>query len=161
MKKGIFILAGLFLLSFQGYGQSTGKNISSATEVIKVITQMFDGMRAGDSSLISEVFHPDITFASVFSDAEGVPQVRPGSGAAFLKAVGTPHEAQWDERISDLSVKIEDHLATAWMKYAFYLGGELHHCGVNAFTLVETSDGWKIFHIIDTRKTGDCAGYGE
>ena len=62
----------------------------------------------------------------------------------------------WDERIGDIDVRIDGGLATAWMPYAFYLGDRFSHCGVNAFHLTLTSEGWKILHITDTRRTTDC-----
>ena len=42
------------------------------------------------------------------------------------------------------------------MRYAFYLDGELHHCGVNAFQLVRTADGWAAFSIADTSREEGC-----
>ena len=147
-----------FLCLFAGYQVMAQEDETAA--VTKAVQQMFDGMRKGDSAMVSSVFHPKVSFASSFS-REGVADVRFSQPQAFLKAVGTPHDKVWDERISDLKITIDDNLAVAWMKYAFYLGGEFSHCGVNAFTLGKTSEGWKIIFVSDTRRRTGCEAYGK
>ena len=65
-------------------------------------------------------------------------------------------EEVWDERIWDAEVRVDGNLATAWMKYAFYAGDEFSHCGVDAFQLFKGVDGWKVFHVADTRRREGC-----
>jgi hypothetical protein len=43
-----------------------------------------------------------------------------------------------------------------WTKYAFYRGERLSHCGVDVFELVRRPDGWKIVHLADTQRRGNC-----
>ena len=74
----------------------------------------------------------------------------------FVQAVGTPHEEVWDERIWDVEVRVDGNLATVWTPYAFHLGDQLSHCGVDAFQLFKDTDGWKVFHIADTRRREGC-----
>ncbi len=62
----------------------------------------------------------------------------------------------WDERIWDLNIQVDDHLASAWMKYAFFRGSAFSHCGINHFLLAEEKDGWKVIHIADTRRKDNC-----
>lgn len=47
------------------------------------------------------------------------------------------------ERVWDPEVRIRGTIATVWAPYDFYVGGELSHCGFDAFQLVRTSEGWK------------------
>jgi hypothetical protein len=124
--------------------------------VMAAVEAMFDAMRAGDSAAMRAVLHPAATGASV-SVREGVPTLtREESLDGFVQAVGTPHEEVWDERIWDAEVRVDGNLATAWMNYAFYLGDEFSHCGVDAFQLFKGEDGWKVFHIADTRRREGC-----
>jgi hypothetical protein len=123
--------------------------------VMAVINRMFEGMRKGDSAMVRSTFHPSLTVASA-SFRNGTPVLSGGSADEFLKAVGTPHEQVWDERIWDPIVQVDDNLATAWTPYAFHLGDRLSHCGVNAFQLFKGSDGWKIIRITDTRRRDGC-----
>lgn len=146
-----FVLLAAMALPAQAAAQE-----SEETAVMAVIEAMFDAMRAGDSSAMRAVLHPTATGASA-SIREGVPTLtREESLDGFLQAVGTPHEEVWDERIWDAEVRVDGNLATAWMKYAFYLGEEFSHCGVDAFQLFKGDDGWKVFHIADTRRREGC-----
>ena len=124
-------------------------------EVRAILDQLFDGMRAGDSTAVRAAFHDNATIASSFS-REGTPMLQSGSIDAFVNAVGTPHEQVWDEKIWDVKIHVRDNLAVAWMDYAFFLGEQLSHCGVNSFQLVRTEAGWKTVHIIDTRQQEGC-----
>lgn len=125
-----------------------------------VIDQLFEGMRAGDSAMVRATFHPSLTTASVFINRDGEPQLRPGDPEKWINAVGTPHDKAWDERIWAPVVQIDGLLATAWTPYAFYLGDELSHCGVNAFQLYRGPEGWKVIRITDTRRREGCDEQG-
>ena len=35
-------------------------------------------------------------------------------------------------------------IATVWAPYDFWIDGKLSHCGIDAFDLIKTEDGWKI-----------------
>lgn len=125
-------------------------------DVMTVVNRLFDGMRTGDSALVRSTFHTTMTTASIFVNRQGEPVIRTGVPDEFVKAVGTPHDKKWDERIWDPVVHIDGRMATAWTPYAFYLGGDLSHCGVNAFQLFNDKDGWKIIRITDTRRREGC-----
>ncbi|HEY7471733.1 MAG TPA: nuclear transport factor 2 family protein [Gemmatimonadota bacterium] len=129
--------------------------------VMAVVTALFDAMRAGDSTALRATLHPGATAATA-SVRDGVPTLeRETSLDGFVQAVGTPHEGVWDERIRDAEVEVDGTLATAWMKYAFYVGENFSHCGVDAFQLFKSADGWKIFHIADTRRREGCETPGD
>lgn len=131
--------------------QSAGAQATAEQEVRAVVDRLFDGMRAGDSAVVRSVFHPQ---AGLFTTTirDGQPLLRSDSIAAFVRAVGTPHEQVWDERISNVEIRVDDPLATAWMDYRFHLGERFSHCGVNALQFFRTPEGWKIIQIIDTRR---------
>ena len=151
MRNTIFCL--LAVISLGGYAQST----SAETEVRAVVDQLFDSMREGDSAKARSLFHSSCQMYSSFPNKEGVPQVRGGNGyEGFVKAIGSPHDKVWDERISNVQISVDDHLANAWMDYQFYLGEKFSHCGVNNFVLANTEDGWKIMYLIDTRRKDNC-----
>ncbi len=120
------------------------------------IRQLFDGMRAGDSSMVRQAFYPGARLQSVFTGRDGAPQLSESSVDEFAAAVGAPHDEQWDERIWSYDIRIDGRLATAWTEYSFFLGSRLLHCGVNAFHLFKSEEGWKITHITDTRRRDGC-----
>ncbi|WP_185152800.1 hypothetical protein, partial [Fulvivirga aurantia] len=117
---------------------------------------LFDGMRAGDSAMVKETFTEDAQMFTATYDKSGKPMLQKGSLQNFLVAIGTPRDKVLDEPIYNTEIKIDDRLAQVWTDYAFYLGKDFHHCGVDAFQLFKTDEGWKIFHITDTRRTEGC-----
>jgi hypothetical protein len=128
---------------------------NAEAEVAASIRSLFDGMRTGDSTKVRAAFHPSARLMTT-AVREGNTMVRVDSIDAFVRFAGTPHDQTFDERISGLEIKIDGPLATAWMNYTFYLGGQLSHCGVNAFQLVRMPDGWKTIQIVDTRRREGC-----
>jgi hypothetical protein len=126
-------------------------------DVYNVIVRMFDGMRAGDSSMVHGVFSDDLRMYSNFVDKDGNLRTQEGSMQRFLEAVGTPHDEVWDEQIWNTEVWLELGVASVWTEYAFYRGDQFSHCGIDAFQLIKDEKGdWKILQIIDTRRTNDC-----
>jgi len=120
-----------------------------------VIDRLFDGMRAGDSTQVRSTFTPEATLYSNVLSPDGKAARRGGSIDNFVKAVGTPHDQVWDEKIWDVEIRVDDLMADAWVPYAFYLGSNLSHCGVNSFQFFKSEEGWKVTAITDTRSR-DC-----
>jgi hypothetical protein len=126
--------------------------------VREVITRLFKGMEKGDSALVHSTFTSQVTMATVSRDKNDNPVLhRESSLDGFLKAVGTPHPEAWNEEIWDVKVQIDGDFAQAWCDYAFYITHTFSHCGVDAFQLHKTKNGWKIFHLADTRRKSGCA----
>ena len=148
------ILAAFLMLLFAGYAAPASAQ-TPEEEVRATIDNLFDGMRAGDSTAVRATFHKNATLASSFT-REGAPMLQAGSVDAFVNAVGGPHDLVWNEKIWDVTIHVRDNLAMAWMDYAFFLGDQLSHCGVNSFQLVRTEEGWKTVHLIDTRQQEGC-----
>ena len=130
---------------------------SPEDDVRATIDKLFDGMRAGDSTMVRSVFHPSVSMATTFTHREtGDPTMRDGSADDFVTAVGTPHDQVWNERIWDVTIHVRDNLASAWMNYAFYQGSEFSHCGVNSFQFFRSAEGWKVIYLVDTRQRQGC-----
>lgn len=126
-------------------------------EIIEVVKTLFKGMEKGDSAMVSSSFAKEITMATTQRDKENNPQlVQESSMDGFLRAVGTPHPEIWYEEIWDVKVQTDLDFAQVWCSYAFYVGNKFSHCGVDAFHLHRGTNGWKIFHIADTRRSNDC-----
>ncbi|ALD20831.1 nuclear transport factor 2 family protein [Hymenobacter sp. DG25A] len=123
--------------------------------VKKTIATFFDGMRKGDSTLVRSTLAPGAIFHTI-ANRKGTTELRPENPSEFVKAVGTPHKEVWDERISFDKILIDANLASVWTPYEFYLGTTFSHCGYNSFQLVKLAEGWKIAHIIDTRRKEKC-----
>ncbi len=150
-----FIVLSFFLFPFFIQAQNIVSN--SEKEVIDVVKKMFDGMRQSDTIAVRAVFHKDARMQTSFIDRKtNKPRLSEGSLDGFLKALGAPHPEVWDEKIWSYETRIDGNLASVWTDFTFYLDDKMSHCGVNAFHLVNTSEGWKITQITDTRRWENC-----
>lgn len=122
-----------------------------------VIKTLFDGMYEGDSSKVHSMFTSGAEMATVMRDKAGNTVLRrEPSIEGFLKAVGTPRKEKMTEEFWDVKVQTDGDFAQAWCDYAFYIDHTFSHCGIDAFHLIRTKEGWKIFHLTDTRRKDGC-----
>jgi hypothetical protein len=122
-----------------------------------LIHKLFDGMREGDSAKVASVFGNEANMYSSYSNQQGEKVIKKGDLASFLAAIGTPHDQIWDEKIWNTKIVIDEGIAQVWTDYAFYVGTEFSHCGVDAFHLIKDAEkGWKIVHLMDTRRKENC-----
>ncbi len=121
------------------------------------ITELFDAMRASDSTRMKNVMHPTATL-STLSNQSGKVSVGTVPTSNFLSSIARMDKGLANEQIGHMDVRIDGNLAQAWVPYSFYLGDRFSHCGTNAFTLVKDQDEhWQILSIIDTRRKVNCA----
>jgi hypothetical protein len=150
----LLLVFGLILTAMNLRAQRS----SEEKEVKDVILKLFKGMELGDSAMVhSTFFAKTATTATVFLDKNNTPQIRRESSIqGFLDAVGKPHPEVWYEEIWNVKVQVDGELAQAWCDYAFYVDKNFSHCGVDAFQLFKGKDGWRIFHLADTRRKTEC-----
>jgi len=125
-------------------------------EIVQVVIEVFDGMRAGDSAAVKQHFYSQVSANTAFKTKEGKPELKIDDITNWFNAIGKPHDQVWDERIWDYQVEVDINLAAVWVRYAFYLDKEFHHCGVDAIQLAHDGVRWRIFHIADTRQVAGC-----
>jgi hypothetical protein len=136
--------------------ENSGSTIDEK-EVADVIKKLFKAMQFSDSAMARSAFTNTVTTATIFRDQQNkVVLKQENSIADFMKAIGTPHNGVWYEEIWDLEIRIDGDLAQTWCDYAFYIDNKFSHCGADAFHLSRTEDGWKIFHLSDTRRKAGC-----
>ena len=123
-----------------------------AAKVMEPITRLFDGMRAHDSTLVLSAFAPGARLVSKARDGA----LRYLAAEQFAHAVGTATGDPWDEPIYDPQVMIDGDVAVVWARYDFLRGTAWSHCGIDAFMLAKTAEGWKITQLADTRQTTGC-----
>ena len=123
--------------------------------ILAVITRLFDGMRRGDSAMVRSAFHPRASLTTAVV-RQGKATVTFDDVETFLRAVGTPHDSVWDERITNEVVHQDGTLAVVWTDYRFYVGDRFSHCGVDAFQLAKEDGEWKITALADTRRKQGC-----
>lgn len=154
--KNIMLLCLFSLLSFLSKAQEKPLFNEEKSAVYQVVVDLFDGMRAGDSAKVHHCYHPDVVKWTSYTNKKGEKVLKTGSLQKFLDAVGTPHDEVWDEKIRNTKINIDGNLAQVWTEYAFYLGDKFSHCGVDAFLMTKTEEGWKILSLADTRQRANC-----
>ena len=115
------------------------------------IQQIFDGMRTKDSAMVSARLAEGVVLHRA-GERDGVPALSASEAEGWLASIAQEREEILDEQIWDIEIEVDGRLATAWMKFAFFFGGEFSHCGVNAMMLFKDTDGWKIFALADTSR---------
>lgn len=147
MRKLVMLVTALLAGAGTAHAQDT------EDEVMQPIQSLFDAMRSGDSALARAAFHSQARLSRV-PNGDGELTVDDATFEAFISAIGREHDKVWDERIWDWEIKVDGNMATVWTKYAFYLGDEFSHCGVDAFQLVRAGGSWQILNLIDTMRRG-------
>lgn len=156
MKRISHFLTLALLANAFTYAANAATPPSDETDARQVVDKLFTGMRNGDSTAVRSVFTKTAALTSISRNAADSTVTHKGSVDGFVKAVGTPHKEQWDERIYDVKISIDGPMAVVWAPYKFYLGDKFSHCGVNVFNLIKTNAGWKINDITDTRRKDAC-----
>ncbi|MEZ4858764.1 MAG: nuclear transport factor 2 family protein [Flavobacteriaceae bacterium] len=148
----------LFTVLFVSISTFTfSQNSFSENDAKQLINTFFEGFHKGDTLLMKSVMVENLPNQTVFTNKEGKAQVVDGNISEFLKAIANrPADQVWEEKLLDYKVQIDGNLAHVWTPYEFWFNGSFSHCGANAFTLGKADDGWKILHLIDSRRREGC-----
>ena len=128
---------------------------SEDREVLAVIQQLFDGMRAKDTARMRATLHPQARMVSP-GMRDGVAVVNVDTPERWLASVAGATGGPLDERTRNPVVHVDGALASVWVDYNFFVGERFNHCGVDTFHLVRTATGWKIIDLADTRRREGC-----
>jgi len=149
----LFLLSICFLTATFSFSQTT----FSEADAKQVIDTFFEGFHKGDTLLMKSVMTNNIVLQTAFIDKEGKNKVVTDPVEGLLNAIANrPEDQIWDERLLDYQIAIDGNLAHVWTPYEFWYNGTFSHCGANSFTLARTGDGWKIIHLIDSRRKNNC-----
>ena len=147
----------LLLLCLISSTISFSQNSFSEADARGIIDTFFEGFHEGDTLKMKSVLASELFLQTAFATKEGENRLVTESVQELLKAIAIrPEDQKWDERLLDYNVQIDGNLAHVWTPYEFWFNDIFHHCGANAFTLVKTDDGWKIIHLIDSRRKSGC-----
>lgn len=121
---------------------------------LAAVEALFDAMHAKDTTAMRALFHPDARLMSAGTEG-GAPALRSVPIDDFIRAVGGAASSLLEE-LRDPEVRVDGALGSVWVGYDFYRDGEFSHCGVDAFHLFRSPEGWKIIQITDTRRREAC-----
>jgi hypothetical protein len=129
---------------------------SQEKQVMDVVFRLFEGMRLADTTILRSVFIEGAQLQTAAFDAEGNSKLRSQELSSFIASIAKAQPGMLNEPLWDYHVNIDNNFASVWAKYAFYYGNSFSHCGVDAFYLLQTKEGWKIFNLVDTRQKEGC-----
>jgi hypothetical protein len=122
-----------------------------------IIDTFFEGFHKGDTLLMKSVLAENVMLQSASANKDGKNILSESPMSEFLKSIGSrPSDQVWVEKLLGYNVQIDGNLAHVWTPYEFWFNGTFSHCGANAFTLAKFDDGWKIIHLIDSRRRESC-----
>lgn len=151
MQKAIYPIVFLFLSCSVLKAQS-----AEEAAVGEVINRLFMAMNKADSVMLKSVFAADAGLTSVVKNKEGNTILSRESIMEFTSIVGKQTTGALTEEIWNLKIQIDGDFAQAWCDYGFYFNNKFSHCGVDAFQLYRSKEGWKIFQLADTRRREGC-----
>ena len=134
-------------------GRVEAQSAADSASITGVVTKLFDAMRVRDTTTMRGLFVPNASMQSLRDTAVTFDKID-GWIAGIARA---PQGVVLDERLGPQQVRIDGNLATVWVNYWFYVGPRFSHCGVDAFQLARINGAWKIFSVVDTRRTAGCA----
>ena len=137
MRRVLFIIL-LAMLPATSSTQGPGDREA----VLKTIQIFFDTMTARDVDGARGILVPEARFHAMdMRKPDVAPQSFTNEGyfAGLQKSKQTSRERIWNPE-----VRVHGSIATVWAPYDFWTDGKFSHCGVDAFDLIKTPEGWKI-----------------
>ncbi|HIB46792.1 MAG TPA: nuclear transport factor 2 family protein [Flavobacteriaceae bacterium] len=151
MKSILFFLAFSIPLVISAQSNFTEQDAK------QLVDTFFEGFHKGDTVMMRSVLAPSVRLQTAASDKDGVAQLSDDSILNLLNAIANrPADQNWEERLLDYKVQVDGNIAHVWTPYEFWFNGNFSHCGANAFTIAKTEAGWKIIHLIDSRRREGC-----
>jgi hypothetical protein len=154
MRRSFRTILAASLVLAPAAGAQTAAMPDEREAVLAVVQRLWDGMKTRDTSLVRSLFDPAASLTRISTRGGGT-RVHVTPVSAFIEALGKATES-WNETMYAPEVRIDGPLATVWTEYDFHLGKQFSHCGVDAFQLLKTSEGWKIVALSDTARREGC-----
>jgi hypothetical protein len=121
---------------------SSAQNQADRDAVLTIVQMFFDTMTARDVDGARKIMIPEGRFFAIeMRKPNAAPQSFTNEEyfARLQKGKASNRERMWNPE-----VRVHGSIATVWTPYDFWTDGKFSHCGVDAFELIKTDDGWKI-----------------
>jgi len=127
-------------ISFFGAGSYVCAQ-DSKKEVMKAAQSLLDAIGQGDTTAFRSLFLPNAMIYTV-REKDGQPVTASRSPFTDTFRAGTVIR----ETMKDTGVEVQVHgnIAQVWAPYELWINDTFSHCGIDVFTLIKTSRGWRI-----------------
>lgn len=149
MKISAFIICCcVTLITSSVYAQA------EKSEVLAITKLFFDALEKGDTAAFQNLFLDD---AHNYYVQEKDTKVRAGSRSP--KSFRFDKDRIVRERFLENGVEVMVHnrIAVVWGLYNLWINDKFSHCGVDAFTMLKTEQGWKISSLSYSIESEDCS----
>ena len=138
MKKILLLI--IMAISVDSFAQK--KPSLEEKEILLKVQQFFDALETQDTVLFKSILLMDGQTWAI-SEKENAAKYSMRQFSDFMKTLINPARII-EERMLSSEVKIHNRIAMAWVPYTLSISGKFSHCGVDIFTMLKTSEGWKI-----------------
>ena len=140
-----YVISALFFINFS-YAQTDDNSL-----INNAISQFFEGLNSGDTSLISKVINVEAFNLQSFIVIDGKGELQVELPDEFLETVAKPKKYDFEERILEQTIHCDGFIASAWLPYECYINGKLSHTGVDVIQLAKIDDRWQLISVFDSR----------
>ena len=150
MKKLLLFI--LITLSLEAFAQK--KHTQEEKEILLKVQQFFDALENQDTVLFKSILLMDGQTWAI-SEKENTVKYSMRQFRDIMKTFINPARII-QERMLSSEIKIHDRIAMAWVPYTLDISGKFTHCGIDIFTMLKTSEGWKIASAAYTVEPDGC-----
>jgi ketosteroid isomerase-like protein len=113
---------------------------SDTADIERVMAAFHQAVVAHDGERLKGFFLPQAAWFNVLAK-DGT--LRPGGYQDFAAFV-SQGKADLDPRHTDVEIRSDGTVATAWFRFSFMIGGEEKNRGYETWQLIRTGAGWRI-----------------
>jgi hypothetical protein len=152
--KTTYLFISLMLLSVL---PAMAQSASEKKEILRVVEQFFDALEKQDSLAWNNLFLKDARnyILGTHNDT-----IRTGMQDPLDFKFSKGRIIKEHMRKAGVAVQIHRNIATVWAPYDLWVNSTYSHCGVDVFTLLKTSQGWKIASLAFTIEKDGCGTIG-
>jgi hypothetical protein len=136
----LVLITAVFLFAI--VSRSSAQTAADHDAVLKVVQAFFDTMTARDVEGARRIMVPDGRFYAM-EMRKPVKELQSFTNEEYFGRLQRGKQTN-RERMWNPEVRVHGLIATVWTPYDFWTDGKFSHCGVDAFDLIKTADGWKI-----------------
>ncbi len=151
MKK---ILTLLLLFAFsQGYAQQNEE--AEKKLILEKVNLFFKVLETKDTVLYNTLVYPNAQIWTIRPQQDTLKVAMRSFSDDMIRLVAM--KTVIEEKLLSYEIKVHNNIAVVWAPYTLSLSGKFSHCGVDIFTLLKTTEGWKIVSTVYSVEPEGCA----
>ena len=129
-----------------GFTRNPFTYFSPEEDTLVETKNLFDALESRDTSLARSALLSDGQFFSVREEDSNT-NIKKTTHLEFINKLTSSNESMREIMVNPV-VLIHKQIAIVWTKYKFFKNEKYSHGGIDAFSLLKTSEGWRIAGII-------------